>query len=283
MPLPTFLLQPPKRWTPEQVQTLQTERSYVPTGKLRIAEFLPPDGNEGKSTRVSTVLSAHTHIEFEELAAEFVLPTKEHLLEFAQQRSRYRNNRFHPFFVRIYDATKSNSSSQSYRRAISDLLDILLSNASAARTLALSLQREISFRLPSGAGGVLDCPTISDSTGLPLTTSLIVSSTESTTRVQADEVAQALMQGYVAHSLDPTRDSYDAFVLRLSDNLLQLQETIIPSDYLTELYSGKSNRTLRVSYSDDFDLQERYDRREALRVILGLFGFLASVRRRTII
>ena len=70
----------------------------------------------------------------------------------------------------------------------------------------------------------------------------IVSSTESTTRVQANELAQALVQGYVAHCLDPTRDSYDAFVLRSSGNLLQLQETTIPSDYLKELYSDKSNR-----------------------------------------
>ena len=87
----------------------------------------------------------------------------------------------------------------------------------------------------------------------------------------------------MAHSLDPTRDSYEAFVLRMSDNMLQLQETVITSAYLEELYRGKSSGgTLQVSCSDTFDLRERDQRREALRVILGLFGFLAFTRCKTI-
>jgi len=80
----------------------------------------------------------------------------------------------------------------------------------------------------------------------------------------------------MAHSLDPTRNSYEAFVLRMSDNTLQLQETAISSTYLQELCGGKSSiEKLQVSCSDTYDLRECNQRREALRVILGLFGFLA--------
>lgn len=57
----------------------------------------------------------------------------------------------------------------------------------------------------------------------------------------AKQVAQALVQGCVAHRLDPTRHSYETFVLRISDNELQLQETAISSAYLEELYRGKSS------------------------------------------
>lgn len=135
MPLPPFLFRSPQHWTQEHIQTLQAERCYVPTRNLRIAEFLPPDGNQGKSTHVSCLRFAYTPIEFEELAAELAQPTKEDLVEFAKRRSLFRKNTFHPFFVRMYEVTKPNSTSQSCRRAISDLLNILLSNASAVRTL----------------------------------------------------------------------------------------------------------------------------------------------------
>ena len=92
----------------------------------------------------------------------------------------------------------------------------------------------------------------------------------------ANEVAQSLVQGYVAHSLDPTRNSYEAFVLRMSDNMLQLQETAMSSTYLQELCRGKSSaKKLQVSCSDTYDLRECDQRREALRLILGLFSFLA--------
>jgi len=117
--LPIFLLQSPKHWTFEDLQTVQVERCHVSIRELRIGNFLPRDGNE----------------EFEELAAELTRLTKEDLLDLANQRSTYRKNIFHPFFLRLYDVTKPNSTFRSCKSAMSELLNILLSNASAVQKL----------------------------------------------------------------------------------------------------------------------------------------------------
>ena len=89
------------------------------------------------SPLASLPYSYHTDAptEFEELAAELTRLTKEDLLDLANQRSIYRKNIFHPFFLRLYDVTKPNSTSRSCKSAMSELLNILLSNASAVQKL----------------------------------------------------------------------------------------------------------------------------------------------------
>lgn len=93
--------------------------------------------------------------------------------------------------------------------------------------------------------------------------------------ITAHEALQTLVQGILAYDQNPSLDIYTAIVLRIDRTILQLSMAAISRIYLEELYQGRPlSEGLRISRSELYDLQECDRRREALRLIIGLFKFL---------
>lgn len=95
------------------------------------------------------------------------------------------------------------------------------------------------------------------------------------TSVAVHEVPQIVVQAILAYNRDPTRESYPAFVLRVDRTILQVSMSALSRTYVEELCRGKPlSGSLRLCRSVRYDMLERDERREALRLLVGLVRFL---------
>lgn len=95
------------------------------------------------------------------------------------------------------------------------------------------------------------------------------------TSIASHEVPQILVQAILAHEQNPTLDTHEVFVLRMDRIALQLSMAVISRTYMEDLYQGKPlHESLRVCCSERYDLRECDQRREVLRVLIGLFRYL---------
>jgi hypothetical protein len=110
--------------------------------------------------------------------------------------------------------------------------------------------------------------------GLPLVT-IWITNDQRDISATAHEISQILVQGILANNHNPTLDGHSAFVVRMDRTVLRLTRAFIPRGYIEELYQGRPIREgLQLSHSEMYDLQEPDRRREALRLLIGLFRFL---------
>jgi hypothetical protein len=95
------------------------------------------------------------------------------------------------------------------------------------------------------------------------------------TSIASHEVPQILVQTILAYEQNPTLDTHKVFVLRVDRTVLQLSMAVISRTNMEDLYQGKPLReSLRLCCSERYDLREYDQRREVLRVLIGLLRYL---------
>ncbi|KAN0073244.1 hypothetical protein V8E54_008464 [Elaphomyces granulatus] len=270
--IPSFLLQPPRRWTLEHLRTLKLiQQGNLSANAIIGAQNLPSDGDE----------------EFEALATEFTKPTKRDLADFRSKSSIYRRNIFYRVFLRLSEVAKANDCSEPSKQAISTLFDALLSNIEGAENLLMhiTVNSRIPFKLRSyGVQGALKCEgllfrtTTINKAPLPVGTFSVVTDHRNSSITR--EVSQILLQGALGYDQNPTSDSHTAFVLRMGGTIFHLSMAVLPRIYMEELAQGKPlSENLKVFHSELYDLYELDRRKEALRLIIGLLRLLSSAKR----
>ncbi|KAJ9394871.1 hypothetical protein DTO282F9_8175 [Paecilomyces variotii] len=265
----SLLLQSPHKWTSQQFELLRlVQHSDTPAANLIDPEYLPADQDE----------------EFETLHAEFIEPTEDDLANFSSTRSIYRRNSFHSVFARLNEAMRSHSSwSETSKQAILFLCEILLSHIETAKNLRISTKSKIRFEiLSSRIRGTLGCDgTLISEAASPQLVGIFSVKKENDTSYLARLVSQVLLQGVLAYEDNmAVMDDHTAFVLRMERTVLKLTMARISPTYMEELTHGKPlSETFEVFHSQPYDLCKREGRREALRLIIGLYRYTNARER----
>jgi hypothetical protein len=97
----------------------------------------------------------------------------------------------------------------------------------------------------------------------------------SNTSIATQEVPQILVQGILAYDKNPSLDSHTGFVVSLDKTALHVSMAAMSRAYMENLGKGNpSSERLQFRRSQPYDLLEPDGRREALRLLVGLFRYL---------
>lgn len=93
----------------------------------------------------------------------------------------------------------------------------------------------------------------------------------------ARAVSHILLQGALAYDNSKIDRSHTAFVLRMERTVFQLSMAKVSLVYLEELIHSKPmSEDLEVFHSERYDLRKTDDRREALRLVIGLYRYISA-------
>jgi hypothetical protein len=94
------------------------------------------------------------------------------------------------------------------------------------------------------------------------------------------EVPHALVQGILAYNQDPNPESYTGFVVTINGTVLRISRAFMSHNYMESLCKGGHlSESLQFNRSKSYDLLERDQRREVLRLLVGLFRFLDAKQK----
>lgn len=88
-----------------------------------------------------------------------------------------------------------------------------------------------------------------------------------------------LFQAILKFERNPTLESHSAFVVSMKGTMLQLNKGVVSQNYLEDLICYKvPSDSLSLLRSGPYDLLEQDDRRDFVRVFLGLMQNLRTQR-----
>jgi hypothetical protein len=92
-----------------------------------------------------------------------------------------------------------------------------------------------------------------------------------------DEVPQILVQGILQYQDNPSLENFKGFRATIAKTTLRISMATMSQSYLKQLCQGKQPaETFDFWHSKSYDLREARDRREALRLIMGITRYLAA-------
>jgi hypothetical protein len=98
---------------------------------------------------------------------------------------------------------------------------------------------------------------------------------EKDTGIICHEVPQVLVQAFLAFQKNPALDIRRTFALRMEGTKLQLSAASISRAYIDTLSQGKHlSDGFTLLSSKAYDLREPEERREAVRLLIGLLRYL---------
>lgn len=90
-------------------------------------------------------------------------------------------------------------------------------------------------------------------------------------------MSQILLQGALTYGHTVTKTNHTAFVLHMDRTVLQLSMARVSPTYIEELTHGKPlDEPLELFHSETYDLCKRDRRREALRLVIGLYRYMGA-------
>jgi hypothetical protein len=102
---------------------------------------------------------------------------------------------------------------------------------------------------------------------------------EKDTGIIYHEVPQVLIQAFLAFQKNPALDIHRAFALRMEGTKLQLSAASISRTYIDTLSQGKHlSDGFTLLSSKAYDLREPEERREAVRLLIGLLRYLGATQ-----
>lgn len=79
----------------------------------------------------------------------------------------------------------------------------------------------------------------------------------------------------LAYEQNPDLGNYSAFVVSMRGPTFQFIKSTCPALYIKDLFSGRAPSVpLKMYFSGPYDLMEQEDRKEFVRIYLGLLGRL---------
>lgn len=91
------------------------------------------------------------------------------------------------------------------------------------------------------------------------------------------EIPQALLQVILVYSNNQLLDNYTGYVVTMDRTVVRVGKVVVSQAYLRDLSAGHPTAEQMFFYrSKSFQLLEREDRREFLRVILGVLRYSAQ-------
>ncbi|KAJ9264257.1 hypothetical protein DTO195F2_2417 [Paecilomyces variotii] len=157
-----------------------------------------------------------------------------------------------------------------------------LANEEAHRPRHISTKSKLRFEiLSSSVRGALSCDgTLLSEAASSQLVGIFSVKKENDTSYLARLVSQVLLQGVLAYEHNMAKTDHTAFVLRMERTVLKLTMARISPTYMEELTHGKPlSGTLEVFHSEPYDLCKRERRREALRLIIGLYRYISAKER----
>ena len=87
-----------------------------------------------------------------------------------------------------------------------------------------------------------------------------------------------LIQMALAFEWNPDLDNYTTFVVSMRGSTFQFIRSTCPALYIKDILSSRAPRApLELYFSGPYDLMEQEDRKEFLRIYLGLIGCLNNL------
>jgi len=286
-PRTCFLLQQPHKWTRQHYDLLKVRHECnVPSESIVSSTCLPHDGDQ----------------ELEAIAADLTKPDRKDLANFACWHDRsYAKSYFISFFDCLGQMMEQEENSESdellhrnysllSKKIMSYLIDTILRFVHTSTRFNTSSDSRIPFRIQScNVKGILKCAGALCLTSdlvkrgyratFPLTIFTVLKYHDKDTGIIRHEVPQVLIQALLAFQKNPALDVCKAFVLRMEGTKLQLSAASISRAYIDTLSQGKHLRDgFTVRSSKAYDLREPEERREALRLLIGLLRYLDATQ-----
>ncbi|KAN0066783.1 hypothetical protein V8E54_015072 [Elaphomyces granulatus] len=208
---------------------------------------------------------------FEAIAADITKPDRKDLANFACWHDKsYAKSYFVGLFNSLGEIMRQEEDSESQELSDSESQELSRRNYSfLSKDIMMSLINTILRFVHTSTKIAI----------FPLTTFTVMKYHEKDTGIIYHEVPQVLIQAFLAFQKNPALDIHRAFALRMEGTKLQLSAASISRTYIDTLSQGKHlSDGFTLLSSKAYDLREPEERREAVRLLIGLLRYLGATQ-----